>query len=141
MSAPNFRPMEYDMPLIVGGMEDLPEYDLYEEFYDAERLADDMTEDLKYHEITVIGGYYQGFQFYVMEKYADQFDLCYDSPYCIDNDDSHYYFDKCRSAAIRAAEAEKRKIRRWLNGLRDRGYDCLICTGRFCSGEASYAYA
>ena len=51
MATANFRPMLYDMPLVCGGLDDLPEWDAYEEFYDAERLADDFTENLKYHEL------------------------------------------------------------------------------------------
>lgn len=139
MATANFRPMLYDMPLVCGGMEDLPEWDAYEEFYDAERLADDFTENLKYHEVIVIGGYYAGFQFYVTEKYENLFDLDRGSEYAIDNADARYYFDLCRSRVLRDAEAEKRRIARWLNNLQ--GYEHLKIHGRFSNGETLYVRA
>lgn len=54
--------------------------------------------------------YYYGFQFWIEEKFSNYFDLDKSSEYCIDNDDAHYYFDMFRSQALRASDAEKRKI-------------------------------
>lgn len=157
MGTANFKPMEYGMPMVCGGMEDFEDLaekymaefgeELTEGAYygyledaaeNAQEIAENFTENLKFHDVTIIGGYYYGFQFYVEEKFSARFDLDRNSEYCIDNDDAHYYFDMCRSAAIRAADAEKRKICRWLENLAKRGYSMLVCTARFSNGEAMY---
>lgn len=159
MSAPNFRPMQYGMPMVCGGDEDFEEMkelyekdtgyeysygmyleDLENDFNEADDLAKAFSENLIFHDVTVESGYYSGFQFYVEEKYSAKFDLDRDSEYCIDNEDAHYYFDLCRSRAIRAADAEKRKIRKWLEKLAENsGYDVLVCTAVFSNGEACYS--
>ena len=155
MSAPNFMPMQYDMPLILGGNyatlakkykdeygeeydEFLYEMDVQDEIEYAEELIAEIADTLKYHKITIESGRYVGFQFYVDEIYSAQFDLDKDSEYCIDNEDAHYYFDMCRSRVLRAADAEKRKIEKWLAGLDQRGFDRYICTAIFSNGEAIY---
>lgn len=157
MGTSNFKPMEYGMPMVCGGMEDFEDLAekymaefgeeltegayygyLEDEAENAQRIAEDFTENLKFHNVTIEGGYYVGFQFYVTEKFGNRFDLDRDSEYCIDNDDAHYYFDMCRSAAIRAADAEKRKIRRWLENLTNRGYSMLECAAHFSNGYAYY---
>jgi len=156
MSAPNFKPMEYNMPMVCGGMnyweqkeayekeyeeEYTPEMfymDTEEEFNEAQAMAENFTGNLKFHDVTVIGGYYEGFQFWVEEKYSGYFDLDKGSRYCIDNEDARYYFDMYRSQALRAAESEKRKIERWLESLNGHGFEILVCTGRFSDGSATY---
>ena len=158
MSTPNFRSMLYGMPMVCGGMEDFDdlktafeedygeEYtimqyqlDMEDEYENAAFLAKEFSENLIFHDVTVESGYYSGFQFFVEEKYSGQFDLDRDSRFCIDNEDAHYYFDLCRSRAIRAADAEKRKITRWLENLAaNSGYEVLVCTARFSNGEAFY---
>lgn len=156
MGTANFRRMNYDMPLVCGGLEDFADVAekymeefgeemtegafygwLEDEAENAREIAETFTENLKFHDVTIISGYYEGFQFFVTEKFENRFDLDRDSEYCIDNDDAHYYFDMCRSAAIRAADAEKRKIRRWLENLA-RSYTMLECYGMFSNGMAAY---
>ena len=44
-----------------------------------------------------------------------------------------------RSKAIRAADAEKRKIAKWLEKLTEHGFKVLIVTARFSNGETHYA--
>ncbi len=155
MSTPNFHSMKYDMPLICGRSvyqiaeayaeeygEEISDDGLYwqqiDDAEEAEILAEEFTSNLIFHDVKVISGYYDGFQFYVSEKFENQFDLDKDSRYCIDNDDAHYYFDMCRSRAIRAADAEKRKIAKWLRNLRNDGYNEVACTAIFSNGEAIY---
>ena len=158
MSTPNFKFMLYGMPLVVGGMnpyEDLKEryeeetseeytenmffWDLQNESGEACSEAENFTETLKYHDVTVESGYYIGFQFFVEEKHSNRFDLDKSSKYCIDNEDAHYYFDVCRSVALREADREKRKIRKWLEKIADsHGYENLVCCGVFSNGEAVY---
>ena len=157
MSTANFMPMKYGMPMVCGGWDNYSEckeeyerefddeytldqyyFDMQDEFDDAMRLAENFTENLKFHNVTVESGYYDGFQFFVSEKYEREFDLDAGSQYCIDNDDARYYFDMYRSQVLRAAAAEKRKIAKWLERLNGNGFVILICTGYFSSGERTY---
>ena len=137
MATANFKRMEYGEEYT----EFMYEMDIEDEFNCAKELAEEFTENLIFHDVTVEGGYYQGFQFYVEEKYTKYFDLDKNSEYCIDNDDAHYYFDMCRSKALRAADAEKRKIEKWLNNLAANGFEKLVCIARFSNGEAIYKRA
>ena len=57
---------------------------------------------------------------------------------CIDNEDAHYYFDMIRSQALRKADAEKRKIKKWLLNMRNQGFNLVHMTGMFSNGEATY---
>lgn len=158
MATANFRPMEYNMPLVCGNLTDydemaeayeketgeeynefLFEFDQADEWERAKSLAEDFTYDLTFHDVTIESGYYGGFQFYVEERYSNIFDLDKDSRYCITNEDAHEYFDMCRSKAIRAADAEKRKIAKWLEKLTEHGFKVLIVTARFSNGETHYA--
>ena len=87
MSTANFKMMEYNMPLVCGGLkaydemakmyetetgeeysEDLYEWDLQDEFKMAERIATEFSEQLQFHDVTIESGYYAGFQFYVEER-------------------------------------------------------------------------
>lgn len=158
MSRPNFLHMKYDMPLISGktfeqaAEEYLKDYgeEMTEEIFqieeqfmmeDAEQLAEQFTESLKFHTVSVEAGYYMSYQFYVEERYNDLFDLEKSSDYCLDNEDARYYFDMCRSEVIRRADSEKRRIRKWLNSLRNNGFNLVHCMGRFSNGEAVYSIA
>lgn len=160
MSTPNFGDMEYNMPLVCGGLksfdemakayeeetgdeysEELYEWDLQDEFERAERIATEFSKQLQFHDVTIEGGYYYGFQFWVEEKFSKYFDLDKSSECCIDNDDAHYYFDMFRSQALRAADAEKRKIAKWLKKLQENGFEILVCTAKFSNGEAIYSRA
>lgn len=160
MSAPNFRLMDYNMPMVCGGYgikdfgklkaeyeaeydeeytEGMYESDMEFESEEAEQMAENFSNGLKYHKVEIEGGYYYGFQFTVSELYGKQFDLDKSSEYCIDNDDAHYYFDCCRSKAIREADAEKRKIRKWLEETAAKcDFEILVCLGIFSNGEAVY---
>lgn len=161
MSTCNFEPMSYNMPLIVS----IPHFDYdemakdYEEeygeeltddiytdeiqlTYDAEYtnmkyLADKMNDDLVYYTVDVKDGYYEGLQF-VVNTYED-LDFDRNSPYCVDNEDTRYYFDECRSKVLRKADAERRRIYKWLKSLKDEGYMELHCDGVFSNGEAIYS--
>lgn len=156
MSTANFRPMEYGMPMVCGGRDYLEKKEAYEkeyeeeytpdmfymdieeEFSEAQKMAEEFTLKLKFHDVEVAWGYYEGFQFWVEEKYNRYFDLDIKSGYCIDNEDAKYYFNMYRSQVLRAAEAEKRKIEKWLENLSGNGFEILVCTGIFSDGSATY---
>lgn len=158
MSCPNFATMKYDMPLICGktfaqmaeeynrefGEELTDEVFYAEERFqaeDAERLAEEFTRSLEFHNVTVESGHYCSFQFFVEEKYSNYFDLDKNSRCCIDNDDAHYYFDMFRSQALRKADAEKRKIKKWLLSMKNQGFNLVHMTGMFSNGETTYCVA
>lgn len=132
MSTPNFRDMEYNMPMVCGALND-DETECNIEFETAEQLKEEFSNSLTFHDITI--------EFWVEEKFSKYFDLDKSSEYCIDNEDAHYYFDMCRSKAIRAADAEKRKIAKWLEKLQENGFEILVCTAKFSNGEAIYSRA
>lgn len=162
MSTPNFKTME-DFPLVCGGM--FSEYvDAYErEFegededvkrdcicdeiqFDADVYANDaekFSDDLKYYDVSLADGYYDGWQFIVKPK--DDFDedaFHKDSKWCIDNDDAHYWFDECRSKVLREAERERRKINKWLDSKAQNAFmHKLECVAIFSNGEAIYEEA
>lgn len=87
---------------------------------------------LEFFEVTVQGGYYTGMQLYVEDKHD-----CFPEQY--DNDDCHYYFDCCRSRAIRKRAAEVRKVEKYMRKIaRQYGMDEYYCGGIFSNGEAVY---
>lgn len=155
MATANFQRMEYGMPMICGRTygqiaseylkeygEEISDFEIemqeQDDFDYAMKLAEEFSASLTFHKVTVVGGYYTSFQFYVEEVYSNYFDLDKESKYCISNEDAHYYFDMCRSKALRAADAEKRKIEKWLHGLAESGYNEVVCTARFSNGKANY---
>ena len=62
-----------------------------------------------------------------------------DGPEYLDNDSARYYFDLCRSHAIRKYEAEQRKINKILAKIGGAyGMDKLAIYARFSNGETWY---
>ena len=154
MSTPNFEFMKYDMPLIIADTdyyqmkedyekefneeytEDMFEDDCYYIADNMRRLAENFTKTLNYHTVDIQDGYYSGIQFIVYENNECLFDLSKDG---ISNEDAQYYYGECRSKVIRKADAEKRKIYKWLKSMKDYGYLELSCDGVFSNGEAVYS--
>ena len=158
MSTPNFEFMKYGMPLIIAetpcydDMKEQYEEDTGEEYdediycmdcqfiaEDMQCLADEINDTLEYFTVEVQDGYYSDLQFIVNQVYENMFDLDKDSKYCIDNEDAHYYFGECRSKVLRKADAEKRRIYKWLKSMKKLGYIELNCDGVFSNGEAIYS--
>lgn len=95
---------------------------------------EDFNDTLIFHELQFRSGYYTGLQIYVEEKE--------ESPHDLDNDDCNYYYDMCRSKAIRKYDAEIRKINRFMDKVAtEYGWRELHCLGIFSNGEAIYQYA
>lgn len=106
--------------------------DIYEGADGFKGLMEEFNDTLTFHEITFKSGYYSGVQLYVEEK---------EDPHELDNDDCHYYFDMCRSQAIRKYDAEIRKINKWMDKVApEYGWAELYCLGIFSNGEAIYEY-
>lgn len=130
MSAPNFRTME-NFPLFLLDTDEMSWLDVQFLMDDLKPALDNMNDDLMFHEISVESGYYTGLQFYVEELH---------DPNDYDNEDCHYYFDSCRSVAIRKFDREINKINRMLRDLAaDYGFEQYYCSARFSNGEAWYS--
>ena len=146
----SFEPIsleEYEAEYFDGDEEDLEEYyendmrywekdfydDIYEGFVGFKDLMEEFNDTLTFHELKFYSGYYTGVQIYVEEK---------ENPHELDNDDCNYYYDMCRSKAIRKYDAELRKINKWMDKVATQyGWRELHCLGIFSNGEAIYQYA
>lgn len=107
--------------------------DIYYGYDGFKNLMEDFNDTLIFHELKFESGYYTGIQIYVEEK---------DNPHELDNEDCNYYYDMCRSKAIRKYDAEIRKINKWMDKVATQyGWKELICLGIFSNGEAIYKYA
>ena len=96
-------------------------------------LMEEFNYSLTFHHLEFKSGYYDGVQIFVEE---------FENPHDLDNDDCRYYYDMCRSQAIRKYEAEIRKINKWMNKVAtEYGWRKLHCLGVFSNGEAIYQYA
>lgn len=113
------------------------EEDFYRDIYNGydgfKKVMEDFNDTLIFHELKFESGYYTGIQIYVEEK---------DDPNELDNEDCRYYYDMCRSNAIRKYEAEIRKVNKWMDKVATQyGWRELHCLGIFSNGEAIYSYA
>jgi hypothetical protein len=91
---------------------------------------EDINDGLIFHRIVWKSGYYSGAQFYVDELY---------DPNEYDNSDCHYYFDDCRSVAIRKYEREQNKVKRILAKLAEEyNFEKYAVSARFSNGETWY---
>lgn len=129
MATANFVTTE-NFPIVCIDDETLEEFyfDHDDMVYDVEGSFEDL--DLKFHKVKVLAGYYAGAQI-VFEEIHD--------PNEMDNDDTRYYFDMCRSKAIRAYDAEIRKINRRIDKFCKEGvWEKLGVVGRFSNGETIY---
>lgn len=109
-------------------------YDIFNGYDGFKGLMEEFNETLIFHELKLESGYYDGVQIYVEEKE--------ENPHELDNEDCRYYYDMCRSIAIRKYGAEIRKINKWMDKVATQyGWKELICLGVFSNGEAVYQYA
>lgn len=107
--------------------------DIYHGYDGFKDLMEDFNDTLTFHELKFYSGYYTGIQIYVEEK---------ENPHELDNEDCNYYYDMCRSKAIRKYDTEIRKINKWMDKVAVQyGWRELICLGIFSNGEAIYKYA
>lgn len=108
--------------------------DIYNGYDGFKELMENFNDTLTFHELQFKSGYYAGVQIYVEEK--DE------NPHELDNEDCKYYYDMCRSVAIRKYDAEIRKINKWMDKFAtEYGWMELHCVGIFSNGEAIYEYA
>lgn len=101
-------------------------------YEESKRLANEFNKKLMFHDIEIEAGYYAGIQTYVRKCFEDIEQL--DNEYC------HYYFDMCRSKAIRKYKAEVKRINKKLlpKFKTELGFEHIRCVGVFSNGEAVY---
>ena len=112
--------------------------DTFEEMYfdyddmvhDVESSNENLFDSLKFHKMKLVSGYYEGYQIVFEEIH---------NPEDMDNEDTQYYFDMCRSKAIRSYETEIHKINRFLKKLCKEGvWEMFGVVGRFSDGSCVY---
>lgn len=125
---------------LTGVEPDFDEYSADEYKYDLLTTIAAENENLRFHKITIRGGYYDGLQLYVhLTNYADQAGFTEDGPEYVDNESARYYLDMYRSQAIRKYQAEQNKVRRILEKIgRAHGMYKLGVYARFSNGETWY---
>ena len=95
-----------------------------------------LKRELQFFKITLKDGYYCGLQFYVEEtgnmRYIDVED--------VDNEDTRYYYDMCKSEFLRKYNSEINFINKKLLPKLAKffGFEEYYCRGIFSNGEALY---
>ena len=95
-----------------------------------------LKRELQFFEITLKDGYYCGLQFYVEEtgnmRYIDVED--------VDNEETRYYYDMCKSEFLRKYNSEINFINKKLMPKLAKffGFEEYYCGGIFSNGEALY---
>ena len=95
-----------------------------------------LKRELQFFEITLKDGYYCGLQFYVEEtgnmRYIDVED--------VDNEETRYYYDMCKSEFLRKYNSEINFINKKLLPKLAKffGFEEYYCGGIFSNGEALY---
>lgn len=103
----------------------------------SKRLANNLSEQLMFYNIEIRSGYYTGFQTQLVATDWQAQVECFEQ---LDNEDCHYYFDMCRSKALRKYKAEVNKINRRIlpKFKKQLGFEQIKLIGVFSNGEAVY---
>ena len=101
-----------------------------------DNMLHDFKRDLKFFEITLRDGHYYGLQFYI-EETENMSHLDIEN---LDNEDTRYYFDMCKSEFLRKYKSEVNFInKKLLPKLAEYfGFEEYCCAGVFSNGEAIY---
>ena len=157
MATNNFESMNFDMPMIVGGIgedfeqrkkdfEEANDGEYTQEMYneDVNLECDCEYEDIKEYnmdkqfvELDIVGGYYDGFQWQVkwIDKYLDYEQIMADD---FTEEDSDYYYGDSLENVRAKIQDELKQAREYLEGLKDRGYIEIYKYAQFSNGEAVY---
>ena len=139
MSTPNFYNDSY-FDLYVAADEDcdfIDDSSLSEALREAEKK---LNRELLFFDVSLKSGYYEGVQLFIEEN---QNCKNYGNPEEQDNEGCRYFWDLCRSKAIRSYKSEKKWINRELLPFVAKylGMRKLLCRGVFSNGEAVYEWA
>ena len=105
----------------------------------AQFILNEKNKELSFFKMKIQGGHYDGLQATVESNidYLDAEDLANGN---FSNEDSQYFWNLCRSIAIRKIKTEINKINRELAELKDYGVREFIKIGQFSNGEGLYKY-
>ena len=95
-----------------------------------------LKRELQFFEITLKDGYYCGLQFYVEETGNMRY-ICVED---VDNEETRYYYDMCKSEFLRKYNSEINFINKKLLPKLAKffGFEEYYCGGIFSNGEAVY---
>ena len=95
-----------------------------------------LKRELQFFEITLKDGYYYGLQFYVEETG----NMCYICVEDVDNEETRYYYDMCKSEFLRKYNSEINFINKKLMPKLAKffSFEEYYCGGIFSNGEALY---
>lgn len=121
------------------------DYDLC--YWDCKAIMSELdkeNDNLSFFEIRIQDGHWRDGQLIVnLTKYADccGFDIDGNTSY-VDNENTRYYFDCCRSECIRRFNVEHNKVLKIMKKIADEwSMEELECVGVFSNGEAVYTTA
>ncbi len=105
----------------------------------AKFILNEKNKELSFFKMKIQGGYYDGLQAIIESniEYLAAEDIANGN---FSNEDSRYFWNLCRSIAIRKIKTEINKINRELARLKDYGFKEFIKTGQFSNGEGLYQY-
>ena len=115
-------------------------YDIIDNFSGAvNSILDDFKRELQFFNITLKNGHYYGLQFYIEEAG----NMAYIDIENLDNEDTRYYFDMCKSEFLRKYKSEVNFINKKLLPKLAAyfGFEEYCCAGIFSNGEAIYCKA
>lgn len=101
----------------------------------------EQSEKLQFFEITTQSGYSRGEQLFVRLTDNAQYAGFYidGDTEAVTNEDTHYYFDCCRSECIRRFEREQRKVLKLMEQIASRhNMECLVQGAIMSNGECFY---
>ena len=128
MATCNFETSEH-FPIVA--MTDEEWEDTGYDYDDSVTIIDFMNEQLTFFKAKFQAGYYEGVQLLFDELY---------NPEEMDNEETRYEFDLCRSRAIRKYHAEINKINRMIDKLCKKDlWNKYGVTARFSNGETWYS--
>ena len=116
---------------------DMECYDIINNFeYLVKEILHTFNRELNFFEITLKDGYYCGLQFYVEETG----NMAYIDVENVDNEDTRYYYDMCRSEFLRKYYSEINFINKKLlpKLAKNLCFEEYYCAGVFSNGEAVY---
>ena len=95
-----------------------------------------LKRELQFFEVTLKDGYYCGLQFYVEETGNMRY-ICVED---VDNEETRYYYDMCKSEFLRKYNSEINFINKKLLPKLAKffGFEEYYCRGIFSNGEAVY---
>lgn len=101
-----------------------------------DNILHDFKRDLQFFEVTLRDGHYCGLQFYIEETE----NMAYIDIENLDNEDTRYYFDMCKSEFLRKYKSEVNFINKKLLPKLAKyfGFEEYCCAGVFSNGEAIY---